>query len=109
MVCMKDLTGYPLLYRRENNFATTHDPNNDDDDDDDDANDGNPYWKQSNTLTNNDLHIYLPYLSAIHRLSCCVLHLIVPSFASVIFLIAGSCVDSRLIVLTYRAKHPNLR
>jgi hypothetical protein len=42
-------------------------------------------------------------------LSCCVLHLIVPSFASVIFLIAGSCVDSRLIVLTYRAKHPNLR
>jgi len=40
---MKDLTGYPLPYRRENNFATTHDPNNDDDDDDDDANDGDLY------------------------------------------------------------------
>jgi len=42
MVCMKDLTGYPQPCRRENNFATTHEPNNNDDDDDG-ADDGDPY------------------------------------------------------------------
>jgi hypothetical protein len=40
---MKDLTGYPLLYKRENNFATTHEPNNNNNDDDDDADNGDSY------------------------------------------------------------------